>query len=244
MKKSAAFEGPATVQLATTDACLVVHLTRRNGRPSRACAPILEAVLGDETIVKAGAGIEQDMMELWECWRGRLQARSRLDIGGIGLHHNQGCVGLQRLASSILGVDLGKTKKKAMSDWSQVPLTDEQLIYSARDAWAGAAIVAELAAVDPDLFGTPSLLDLLKSERSMEDLIQIAQSRKRAKTQLETVLKPYVPSSPNKSPRLKHMPKRVKKKVMKLKRVLAQTTRGGPVAFDVEPLGFKIHPKQ
>jgi ribonuclease D len=157
--------------------------------------------------------------------------------------NEQGSVGLQRLTSSILGVDLGKTKKQAMSDWSQVPLTDAQLIYSARDAWAGAAIVTELAAVDPDTFGTAALLDLLKTEQSMEDLIHLVKSRKQAKTQLASVLKPYVPSKKRAAPR-KEMPEKVKKKVRTLKRVLAETTRGGLVAFDVEPLGFKIQPKQ
>lgn len=236
------------MQLATTDACLVVHLTRRNGRPSRACAPILDAVLGDETIVKAGAGIDQDMLELWECWSGRLQARSRLDIGGIGLNE-KGSIGLQRLTSSILGLDLGKTKKQAMSDWSQVPLTDEQLIYSARDAWAGAAIVAELAAVAPDVFGTPALIEKLKSERPMEEVIALVQSRKRAKTQLASVLKPYVPGggsakSKSRPIRKKPMPPKVRKKVSQLKQVLSRTTLDGPMAFDVEPHGFKIHPSR
>jgi len=205
----------------------------------------LEAVLGDESIVKAGAGIDQDMLELWECWRG-LEARSRLDIGGIGLN-NQGSIGLQRLTSSILGLDLGKTKKQAMSDWSQVPLTDEQLAYSARDAWAGAAIVAELAAVDPDTFGTPALIDLLKTERSMEELFNMVQSRKQAKAQIASIIKPYVPSKfrPKSLPvrNKKPMPPKVREKVSHLRQIVTQTARGGPVAFDVEPLGFKIHPK-
>ena len=225
------------MQLATTDGCLVVHLTRRNGRPSQACAPILEAVLGDESIVKAGAGIDQDMLELHDCWGG-LQARSRLDLGGIGT--TKCSIGLQRLTSSILGVDLGKTKKQAMSDWSRVPLTDAQLAYSARDAWAGAAIVAELASRAPHTFGTPALVDLLESERSLEDLRRCALQRKEAKTQIRNLLKPYVPDQSKKSPDTRKLPPKVRDKVVKLKQVLADTARCGPMAFDVEPLGFTI----
>lgn len=226
----------------------MVHLTRGNGRPSRACAPILEAVLADESIVKAGVGIDQDMVELSDCWGG-LQARSRLDVCGIGFHCNGNTVGLQRLTSSILGLDLGKTKKQAVSDWSQVPLSDEQLIYSARDAWAGAAIVAELASVAPDTFGTAALIDLLKSERSMDDLMHLVKSRERAKTQLASILRPYISRkrpSATKSPPVQHksVPPKVRKKVSKLKQVVSQTVIGGPMVFDVESLGFTIHPSK
>ena len=129
-------------------------------------------------------------MELWDCWRGTLHARSRLDIGGIGSNRH-GTTGLQRLAKSILGVNLKKSKKQALSDWSQVPLTDAQLIYSARDAWSGAAIVSQLADADPDTFGTEALIDLLKHEIPMQELIHRVQSRKKAKAKLASILKPY-----------------------------------------------------
>lgn len=230
------------MQLATTTSCLVVHLTSRKGRPSRACAPILEAVLADESIVKAGAGIDQDMLELWECW-GRLEARSRLELGGIGSSTKTGnSIGLQRLTSSIVGVDLRKTKKRALTDWSQVPLTQDQLAYSARDAWAGAAVVAELSRVDPGTFGTAALLGMLKSEQPIQDLYKAAKQRKHAKMQLSTLLHHNVPS-PKQSSR-KKMPPKVKQKVSKLRRILEQTTRGGPMVFNVEPLGFTIQSKQ
>jgi ribonuclease D len=203
----------------------------------------LEAILADESIVKAGAGIDQDMLELWECW-GRLEARSRLELGGIGSSTKTGnsIIGLQRLTSSIVGVDLRKTKKRALTDWSQVPLTQDQLAYSARDAWAGAAVVAELSRVDPDTFGTAALLDMLKSEQPIQDLYKAAKQRKHAKMQLSTLLHHNV-RSPKQSSR-KKMPPKVKQKVSKLRRILEQTTRGGPMVFNVEPLGFTIQSKQ
>ena len=191
--------------------------------------------MGDDSIVKAGAGIDQDMLELWECWDG-LRARSRLELGGIG-STTKTRIGLQRLTSSILGVDLGKTKMQALSDWSQVPLTEEQLTYSARDAWAGAAIVAELAKCDPNTFGTDALVDMLKSERALGDLRQSAKRRKHAKMQLTILLQPYVPSSRHQT---KKIPPKVREKASKLKRLVRETALGGPMVFNVEPLGFTI----
>jgi hypothetical protein len=68
LKHRASFQGPATVQLATPDSCLVVHLVRTSGRRSQACSPILKAVLCDEMFVKAGCAIDDDLLALSELW--------------------------------------------------------------------------------------------------------------------------------------------------------------------------------
>lgn len=247
VKRRASFQGPATVQLATTESCLVVHLTRRNGRPSRACAPILEAVLSDESIVKAGVGIDADVVELWRWWNsgGHVEAKSRLDVGGIGVNSKGTTVGLARLTRSILGVELGKTKKQARSDWSQVPLTDAQLIYSARDAWAGAAVVAELASIAPGTFGTDALVKMLESEPPIHDLIGRVESRQNAKKQIASIMKPYVRkrhhTARSHPVRKKQLPPKVQKKIWQLRKAVAESSMEGPMMFDVEPLGLKIH---
>lgn len=67
--RGAAFQGPATVQLATPKSCLVVHLVRHpSGRRSQACSPILKAVLCDECFVKAGCALDEDMLALYDIW--------------------------------------------------------------------------------------------------------------------------------------------------------------------------------
>ena len=136
--------GPAVVQLATTQAALVVHLVKNDGRFSRACIPLLEAILKDDRIVKTGCGIDDDMLTLRERFKG-LEAYGRFELGGICPIVPGELVGLKRLTAMLLGLHLPKSKRLAASGWSQVPLSPAQITYSARDAWAGAAIAARLA---------------------------------------------------------------------------------------------------
>ena len=134
--------------------------------------------------------------------------------------------GLQGLCKSILGIDLPKEKEDCKSDWTRFPLTDDQITYAARDAWAGVAIATELASmsvergggggsnnssIDPmkarpgqqhgaDSSGTPgndvfSLSNLIrvlgKSETPLPHLAERHRQRKRAKTELQSLLHPY-----------------------------------------------------
>jgi hypothetical protein len=239
MKDKVNFVGPAVVQLATLDACLVVHLASANGRPSGSCGPPLEAVLRDETIVKAGVSLDQDMLELRQKWT-RMEARSRLDLGGVGASGSQR-LGLKQLTSSILGVDLPKTRRLTMSNWSQVPLTSAQLAYSAWDAWAGAAIVAELAARDPDTFGTEALVDLLRPQRTIDDLYHRQRRRKGAKNQLSSLVAPYSFREKTRQPeKTSEMPSWKAEMVSNLKDIMNENRLDHQNVFDVEPLGFSI----
>ena len=242
MKDKVNFVGPAVVQLATLDACLVVHLASANGRPSGSCGTPLEAVLRDESIVKAGVSLDQDMLELRQKWT-RMEARSRLDLGGVGASGSQR-LGLKQLTSSILGVDLPKTRRLTMSNWSQVPLTSAQLAYSAWDAWAGAAIVAELAARDPDTFGTEALVDLLRPQRTIDDLYHRQRRRKGAKNQLSSLVAPYSFREKTRQPeKTSEMPSWKAEMVSNLKHIMNENRLDHQNVFDVEPLGFSIASK-
>jgi hypothetical protein len=247
MKQKASFEGPATVQIATPEESLVVHLTRRSGRSSKACAPILEAILSDAAIIKAGAGICDDMLDLYEKWGG-LRAQSYWDLGRIAGSAQQ--VGLQRLTRSILGVELHKSRRLAMSDWSQVPLTDNQLSYSARDAWAAAAICDELSMLKPDEFGSSVMKERLQDQQSLKELYRCRQARKDTKAKLTKLLAPYVrkEKSPRAALRLAHslekdskeVPPSVQVKVEKLRTALNGLSRENQLVFDISPLGIEI----
>ena len=142
------------------------------------------------------------MMALYELWDEDLQARSRLDLGFIGSKERRNRYGLKTLSQCILGVDLPKPKKIATSNWSAVPLSHRQIAYSARDAWAGAAIAARLADRHPQTFGHDSLMEYLEaSEPSISELVRKLRRRNDAKRALRKLLAPYrhkmwtVPSS-------------------------------------------------
>ena len=228
MKDKVSFQGPATVQLATPNYVLVVHLLRLNGRPSVSCVPILEAVLADASIVKAGTGVDQDMIELYRYWGG-ISCQSRFDLGGIGMAHpSSGMVGLKTLTKAILGVELIKSKKISCSNWSQVPLTEQQLNYCARDAWAGAAVMRTLATLDPSTYSTNSIVQRLsRVELNMADTNQRATERKRAKSRLKQLLEQEDTVT-------------VKDEVNSLRVIMKELAPLDLIAFDVRPLGFTM----
>lgn len=229
------FEGPCTVQLATTDACLVVHLFRKSGGPSMAAAPILEAVLSDEAIIKAGVGIDKDLIELCHAWGG-LKARSRLNLGGIGVGPNgKETTGLKRLSKAILNIDLLKSRKLAAGNWNQMPLSDKQIAYCARDAWAGAAIVDELNSRDPDTFCPLRLQSLLQNQQSIEEMTVLAMERKSARTELTGLLAPFQTRRYK-----KRIPSDVRRDVCRLQTTIKALRPNPPLTFDVSSLGIII----
>jgi ribonuclease D len=175
------FEGPAVVQISTCKGAIVVHLVDvLDCDKSKETIPMLKSLLADQTIVKAGVGIDQDMIELYRDWGNEGEIRSRFDIGGIG-----GEVGrtssLKDLAKAFLGVDLPKSKRLSRSNWSRLPLSEKQIAYCARDAWAAAAILFELAKRKPELFSSRAIQQLLEGEFPIAHLEKRSVDRKAAK---------------------------------------------------------------
>jgi ribonuclease D len=168
------------VQLSTKSASLVIPLIHKN-RYNRACVPLLETLLADETIVKCGCGIDDDLLELRHHVPGMksLQARSRFDMGLLGVAKNR--LGLQALTRIVLKRRLEKPKRLILSDWSESPLAEEQVAYAARDAWCAAAVLEELRSIDPQTFRTEALIDLLQSQPSLKELANKRQQRRKAK---------------------------------------------------------------
>jgi len=221
------FDSAATVQLATAESCLVIHLARRSGKHSQACAPILESFLSDPGFVKAGCAIDEDLMALYELWGG-LDAKSRLDLGWVGGKQRTNRYGLKTLSKGLLGVDLPKPKEIAVSDWSAVPLTEKQIVYSARDAWAGAAIAAKLAEYDPEVFSHESLvLSLPQVEPSISELVSKQRRRNRAKRDLQRLLAPY----PKKH---SDLPEKVQAEVRNLRGLIKTRVMEPQLSFEVD----------
>jgi hypothetical protein len=228
---------PATVQLATTDSCLVVHLRHRNGQPSNACARILQEIICDARIVKAGCAIDEDMMLLHNLWKDDLNAKSRFDLCGVGMCDNQRS-GLKRLTEHILGVTLSSCDGAQRSDWRRMPLTKGQLIYSARDAWAGAAIAQTLADYDYDTFGYEALLTTLKNQKSISKIAKRWNKRRFAKNQLDKLLE----GLPKHRRSYKNLPSHVKDRVLRYRKQVRENhpVFHDPLIFDVDHLGIDL----
>jgi hypothetical protein len=146
-------KGPDVLQLSTCQECLVLQLStvqRREHKSDmqRALGPLLR----DRSIIKVGVGIDDDALNLWRASGGQYDVRGRFDLGGVGCIRGQNR-GLGNLTEAVLGVQMAKSKSITMSNWAALPpLGMKQVEYAAMDAWAGAAVHAELSRRRPDLF--------------------------------------------------------------------------------------------
>lgn len=251
---------PATVQMSTPYESIVFHLTGGDGSGSASALKPLQAMLSDPTILKVGAGIDEDMLELYR-WDNSLNANSRFDIGGIGSDSKtRGRIGLEKLVRAIVGVELAKSKKIAMSDWSMTPLSDTQVIYASRDAWAGAAVMENIGKYDG--LNVDCIAQMLRGkEREMQEVDSRARLRKQAKSEMKDIItkvkdmasslhggsgvKDNGDQNEKKSSKrdsysrlLDIMSKETRAEVDRLQMILDETSPDGPIFFDADKLGL------
>jgi hypothetical protein len=171
--------------------------------------------MSNPDIIFVGVGIDEDFMELHR-WKRQIfqedldqqqqQQEStaspslplRIDLGGIGGTAYNGKTGLKRLAQSILGVELRKSKRLARSRWGDFPLTNPQIDYAARDAWAAVAVWHRLQSLDPTTFSSQALLDSIVEQEetrrgdglpvTIPDLSDRAEKRRDAKQRWQELL--------------------------------------------------------
>ena len=185
--KDAVADGPALLQLATADGrCLVVQLAGRPWRSEamRSLLLALAPALGDPCLPKCGVGLDDDAIELWRATDvpgGPLEVKGRLDLGGVGSAKSTGTTrGLANLTQALLGVTMAKSKKVQMSNWgARPPLSLRQVTYAAADAWAAAAVHAELARRRPDIFNARQQEQ--EQEQKERTLTELSERRVRRK---------------------------------------------------------------
>jgi len=228
---------PATIQMSSPYSSLVIHLTDKK------VLPPLQAMLSDETILKVGVGIDEDMLELYR-WDTTLNARGRFDVAGIGPGSKRTRMGLQKIVRALVGVELPKSKKVAMSDWSQVPLSSQQLVYASRDAWAGAAVMENLGRDCRDGMHVDIIAKMIQgNERDMVEVDERARRRKKARVKTKSFIdeakKMAFEMDPNKKVRLKDlMSAEVKEEMDRLQIILDETAPDGLLFFDSDELGL------
>jgi hypothetical protein len=202
---SKAARGPDTLQLAVAyGPCLVVHLSRME--KSRGFGSLLN-VLKNNNIAKAGVGIDDDALELHK--NHLLGMSCRLDLRAIAeqeqedendkvtecsgsggnqqsLQQKQPPQGLKALSEKyVKGLILPKKKRLQMSNWA-AGLANDQIVYAAADAFAGAAAVAALTDASDNEHTEQSLIEMaLKDELGInlleKDRAEKKQARKRQK---------------------------------------------------------------
>ena len=228
---------PATIQLSTPQASVVIPLLIHNQHDrhryycyySKACLPLLEAILSDENIIKCGCGLDDDVMDLRRHipeWQNSLEVRSRLDLGLLGVKGSSERLGLKALTRKVLQQQLPKPKRIALSDWSRPQLCEEQLAYAARDAWAGVAVWEELVHHDPGTFSAETLVERLRSQPMLRELGQGLSRRKKAKQHLKKFRNLYKSAD--------EMPAKVRKKIYQLRAIV----KDKDVDYAMESLAF------
>ncbi|XP_024841971.1 bifunctional 3'-5' exonuclease/ATP-dependent helicase WRN isoform X3 [Bos taurus] len=131
----------ALIQLCVAESkCYLFHISSMSGFPQG-----LKMLLENEAIKKAGVGIEQDQWKLLRDFDINLKSIVELtDVANEKLK----CIetwSLNGLVKYLFGKQLLKDRSIRCSDWSRFPLTEDQKVYAATDAYAGFIIYQKLA---------------------------------------------------------------------------------------------------
>ena len=159
----------ALLQLATPwGHVLLFHVSHA---PTAEIPEDLRRVFLDPRILKLGVGILDDIMKINQKWDIRVVAYIDLvmlwsaQCAATGLTHRPEKTSLLSYAQYFTGAPSWKRKFITMSNWERQPLSHEQKLYAAMDAFMGAAIFVSMrplkTVVDEliaEVFGTPSIV--------------------------------------------------------------------------------------
>lgn len=117
---------PCLVQAATARAVYLFQLSRLE------VFPALAELLASPSVVKAGVGIANDMLQLKKVFP--LTVENTLDLGVVARRRGLGQSGVRNLAGMLLGFRIPKGNRT--SNWAAPRLSPAQITYAATDAWA------------------------------------------------------------------------------------------------------------
>jgi ribonuclease D len=117
---------PCLVQAATARAVYLFQLSRLE------VFPALAELLASPSVVKAGVGIANDMLQLKKVFP--LAVENTLDLGVVARRRGLGQSGVRNLAGMLLGFRIPKGNRT--SNWAAPHLSPAQITYAATDAWA------------------------------------------------------------------------------------------------------------
>ncbi|XP_075006425.1 bifunctional 3'-5' exonuclease/ATP-dependent helicase WRN isoform X2 [Calonectris borealis] len=130
----------AVIQICVTEEkCYLFHISSMSGFPKG-----LKRLLEDETIKKVGVGIEGDQWKLMSDFEIKLKSFVELaDVANEKLKCKE-IWSLNGLVKHLFGKQLLKDESVRCSNWEEFPLSEEQKLYAATDAYAGFIIYQKL----------------------------------------------------------------------------------------------------
>ncbi|XP_040850151.1 Werner syndrome ATP-dependent helicase [Ochotona curzoniae] len=130
----------AVIQLCVSESkCYLFHISSMSVFPQG-----LKMLLENEAIKKAGVGIEGDQWKLLRDFDIKLKSFVELtDVANEKLKSTE-TWSLNGLVKHLLGKQLLKDKSIRCSNWSDFPLTEDQKLYAATDAYAGLILYQKL----------------------------------------------------------------------------------------------------
>jgi ribonuclease D len=115
------------LQLATSDTVYIFQLA------STPLFPELTEILSDESIIKAGVSVRDDIIELKKLHE--FEPAGFTDLGDAAAEHGLKTRGLRNLAVNLLGFRISKGQR--CTNWAKPDLSSKQVEYAATDAWVG-----------------------------------------------------------------------------------------------------------
>ncbi|KFO87590.1 Werner syndrome ATP-dependent helicase, partial [Buceros rhinoceros silvestris] len=134
----------SVIQLCVSEEkCYLFHISPMAGFPKG-----LKRLLEDETIKKVGVGIEGDQWKLMSDFEIRLKSFVELaDVANEKLKCKE-MWSLNGLVKHLFGKQLLKDKSVRCSNWEEFPLSEEQKLYAATDAYVRFIIYQKLKNMD------------------------------------------------------------------------------------------------
>jgi ribonuclease D len=117
---------PSLAQFATASAVYLLQVQQ----PELVVA--MREILSSEQVIKAGVSVTDDMRALKKLFE--FDEKSVVDLGKIAERHGLKQTGVRNLAGIFLGARIPKGAKT--TNWATRPLTPQQIVYAATDAWA------------------------------------------------------------------------------------------------------------
>ncbi|KAM6149706.1 bifunctional 3'-5' exonuclease/ATP-dependent helicase WRN [Erethizon dorsatum] len=152
----------ALIQMCVSETkCYLFHISSMSVFPQG-----LKRLLENETIKKAGVGIEGDQWKLLRDFDIKLKSFVELtDVANQKLKCTE-IWSLNGLVKHLFGKQLLKDKSIRCSNWSNFPLSEEQKLYAATDAYAGLIIYRKLESLGDaiQMFDTNKVEEILPSE--------------------------------------------------------------------------------